>query len=586
MNFTELVTNPDVLRAIEQIGYENATEIQEKAIPLIKTGADVIGKSQTGTGKTMAFSIPMVEMIDTTESKRTAQALILCPTRELAMQVAEEIKKVTQFAEGIKTAVVYGGSPMDRQILNLKRANVVIGTPGRVMDHLRRKTLKLTNLKMIILDEADEMLSMGFKEDIQTILQDAPEERQTILFSATMPPAIMQITKEFQREPVTIEVARKQTVAKITQKYVDVPMGRKMDVLKLFLHMYSNDLAMIFCNTKKMVDEIEENLNKSGFKALGLHGDMKQEQRTKVMNAYKGGSAKILVATDVAARGIDVDDINYVINYDIPQNSEYYVHRIGRTGRAGKTGTAITILSGRRQQFELRDMQRDLKITIDQTAIPNFEDIKQENTNKNIETVAEVINGEVAETYTKMVEALMEKEFTAEQIAAAALQIHFQKLDSALHTIEQIKHRTHANNDDFQKLKIDIGRNKRVAPNHLVGAITERTGITSKNIGKIEIFDGFSIVSVLKADVDKVLESMVGCTICGHETKTVIDTKKDFGRSGGGRRDGGRRDFAKRDNGGRRDFGRSGSGRRDDRRDHKKRYDDTAKKVTPQKFND
>ncbi|MFI3115996.1 MAG: DEAD/DEAH box helicase [Clostridia bacterium] len=553
MNFNELITNQSILKAIEVIGYESATEIQEKAIPLIKTGVDIIGKSQTGTGKTMAFSIPMVEMIDTDEAKRTTQALILCPTRELAMQVADEIKKITQFAEGIKTCVVYGGAAMDRQILNLKKANVVIGTPGRVMDHLRRRTLKLSNLKMIILDEADEMLSMGFKEDIQTILQDAPETRQTILFSATMPPSIMDITREFQTEPVTIEVARKQTVAQIAQKYVDVPMGRKMDVLKLFLHMYANDLTMIFCNTKKMVDEIEETLNKSGFKVLGLHGDMKQEQRTKVMNAYKNGSAKILVATDVAARGIDVDNINYVINYDIPQNSEYYVHRIGRTGRAGKAGTAITILSGRRQQFELRDMQRELKITIEQTAIPNFEDIKDQNTLRNIERVAEILENAPQETYTNMVTKLVEKGFPLEQIAAAGLQMHFQKLDHALNTIEQIKHRSHANNNDFQKLKIDIGRSKRVAPNHLVGAITERTGITSKNIGKIEIFDGFSIVSILKSDVDNVLKAMVGCTICGFETKTIIDTKKDSPRSGSSRRDSSprsdrRRDFSRDNN--------------------------------------
>lgn len=537
MKFTELVTVESVLRAIEKIGYESATEIQQKAIPLIKTGVDVIGKSQTGTGKTMAFSIPMVEMIEANEDKRTVQALILCPTRELAMQVAEEIKKVSQFTDGIKTATVFGGAPMNAQIMALKKANIVIGTPGRVMDHLRRRTLKLQNLKMIILDEADEMLSMGFKEDIQTILEDAPDERQTVLFSATMPKAIMDITKQFQKSPETIEVARKDTTSQtIKQQYCDVPMGRKMDVLKLFLHMYNGDLSIIFCNTKKMVDDIEENLNNAGFKALGLHGDMKQEQRTKVMNAYKTGQGKILVATDVAARGIDVDDIRLVVNYDIPQNSEYYVHRIGRTGRAGKTGNAITIMSGRRQQFELRDMQRDLKISIEQTQIPNFDDIKEQNANRNMETVTDILAKEVDENYTKMAAALVEKGFTAEQIAAATLQMHFQKLDSALHGIDQIKHREHVNNDNFQKLKISIGRSKRVAPNHLVGAVTERTGITSKNIGKIEIFNDFSIVAVLKTDVDKVLESMKGCTICGFETTTVIDTKKDFGGGGNRRR--------------------------------------------------
>ena len=564
MKFNELVTLPSILRAIEEIGYEDATEIQEKTIPLIKTGVDVIGKSQTGTGKTMAFAIPMCEMIDTEESKRTIQALILCPTRELAMQVSEEIKKLTKYTDGVKTATIYGGSPMERQILNLKKANVVIGTPGRIMDHLRRKTLKLQNLKTIILDEADEMLSMGFKEDIETILADASEEHQTVLFSATMPQGILDITTEFQNSPVTVEVAKKQTtVANISQHYIEVAMGKKMDVLKLLLHKHSNELAMIFCNTKKMVDDIEENLSRAGFKVLGLHGDMKQEQRTKVMNAYKGGQVNILAATDVAARGIDVENINYVINYDLPQNSEYYVHRIGRTGRAGKTGSAITILSGKRQVYELRALERDLKIKIESMPIPSFTDIKESNTEKNVKSVEAIVSTEINETYSKMLDMLVEKGHTAEDIAKAVMQMHFSKLDEALNSIEVIRNKTYSDNEEFTRLKINIGRSKRVAPNHLVAAITEKTGITSKEIGKIEIFDAFSIVGVSKSNVDAVLEKMVDCTICGYEVVTTIDTKIAHAKKFDGRRDFSPRDRRPNNNGG----GRRDGFRRDSNRD-------------------
>ncbi|MEG0693180.1 MAG: DEAD/DEAH box helicase, partial [Oscillospiraceae bacterium] len=322
--FSELDILPEIRRAIDTLGFDTATNIQSQAIPMIKTGVDVIGRSQTGTGKTIAFGIPALEAIDVKDEKNSLQVMILCPTRELAQQACEEIKKLSQFMHGIKAVEVYGGVPMDRQIIRLKKANIVIGTPGRIMDHMRRKTLKVNNLKMIVLDEADEMLSMGFKEDIETILTDTPEDRQTVLFSATMPPSILAITKQFQKTPSIIEIDKKNvTLDNIEQFYIDAPMGRKMDALNLVLRFHQPKLAMIFANTKRMVDEITEYLCKNDFQAEGLHGDMKQSQRSKVMDSFKFGKTNILVATDVAARGIDVDDVDIVFNYDVPDNEEY-----------------------------------------------------------------------------------------------------------------------------------------------------------------------------------------------------------------------------------------------------------------------
>ena len=348
MRFEELNLSTPLLEAVAQLDFTEMTEIQEKAIPLLLEGRDVIGKSNTGTGKTAAFSIPILEQMGQLpqEERRSVCALILCPTRELAMQACDEIRKFARFQKQVKPVAVYGGASMERQIYQLKNgANLVVGTPGRVLDHLRRRTLKLDNLKTIVLDEADEMLNMGFREDIESVLAQIPEERQTVLFSATMPPAILAITKQYQKEPVLVQIqSAHRTVDAIAQFSVSVPMGRKTDALQLLLLSKQPKSAMIFCNTKKMVDELTEALCLRGFSAAGLHGDMKQLQRTQVMNGFKSGRSTILIATDVAARGIDVKGVDAVFNYDLPQDHEYYIHRIGRTGRAGKTGAAYNIL--------------------------------------------------------------------------------------------------------------------------------------------------------------------------------------------------------------------------------------------------
>lgn len=544
VRFSDLGLTPKVMRAIEEMGFETATSIQAQAIPLIRTGADVIGRSQTGTGKTVAFGIPAIEVIDTHEEKSSLQVLILCPTRELAQQACEEIKKLAKHKLGIRPVEVYGGVPMDRQVIRLKKANIVIGTPGRVMDHMRRRTMRIDKLKMIVLDEADEMLSMGFKEDIETILLDTPETRQTVLFSATMPPSILSLTKQFQTNPQIIEIDKKQvTLANIEQLYIDAPMGRKMDALNLLLRYYTPKLTMIFCNTKRMVDEITEYLTKNEFDVEGLHGDMKQSQRTKVMDSFKFGKTSILVATDVAARGIDVNNIDYVINFDIPQNTEYYVHRIGRTGRAGKSGKAVTICSGRRQVFTVRDIARAVKSDITMLNIPTLKDIKQKSTQSNLEAMEAIIAGEISPLYVTMLEELVAKGHEASTIAAAALQLSFSKSD--LESIEEIKTSprpspTSNMGGGFQKISINIGRDCRVAPNHIVAAITERAGISGGDIGKIEIFDEKTIVSVPADKAMDIMEAMIGCKVCGKPTMTTLiegSSRGSFDRPNGGRRD-------------------------------------------------
>ena len=311
--FDTISLSPELLRAVGDMNYTEATDIQAGAIPRILEGRDVIGRSSTGTGKTAAFGIPAVELTD--GGCKEAQVLILSPTRELAMQIAGEMRKYAKYKPGIGIATVYGGQSMELQIRQLRTANIVIGTPGRIMDHMRRRTLKLDALRLVVLDEADEMLNMGFYEDIQTILRETPEDRQTVLFSATMPPAIMKITAEFQRDPEIVAVDKGQrTLDTITQYFYAVPSARKMDALNLLLKRYAPASSVVFCNTKKMVDELVAYLTDNGFKAVGLHGDMKQMMRTRVMQDFKTGRTRILVATDVAARGIDVEDVDAVIN--------------------------------------------------------------------------------------------------------------------------------------------------------------------------------------------------------------------------------------------------------------------------------
>jgi len=514
LKFSELNLLPEMQRAIDELGFEQTTDIQAEAIPLLRTGVDVIGRSQTGTGKTLAFAIPAIECIDREEAEPTPQVLILCPTRELAQQGCNEIKKLTRFMLNIWPVDVYGGAAMDRQIMRLRRCNLVIGTPGRIMDHMRRGTLSLQNIRMVVLDEADEMLSMGFREDIETILKDIPETRQTVLFSATMPDAILELTEQFQKEPRMIEINKEQvTLDQIRQLYMEVPMGRKLDALILLLHAYDPRRAMLFCNTKLMCDEVASHLNKNGFTCEAIHGDMNQSQRTRVMEGFKSARLPILVCTDVAARGIDVSDVDYVINYDIPQNSEYYVHRIGRTGRAGKEGCAINICSGRRQYFQIRDIARIVKSEIKPIAIPTVAEIHERMDEKNLNRVQDAILNGVSERNMKLITDLLDKGYDLTMVAAAAFDLCFSRDESALQDI--VVERKVTMNGQYRKMALNIGRRAKIAPNHVVSAVAEKACIRGSAIGKIEIYDEKTVVGIPAEQAEEIVQALDGLKICG-----------------------------------------------------------------------
>lgn len=377
-----------ILRAVKEMGFENMTPIQKQAIPILMEGRDVIGQAQTGTGKTAAFGIPMLQRID--ENDRSLQGIILCPTRELAIQAAEELRKFSKYMHGVKMVPIYGGQDISRQIKALKGGvQIIVGTPGRVMDHMRRHTIKLQNVKMVILDEADEMLDMGFREDMETILGEIENEHQTALFSATMPQAILDITDKYQKDAELIKVTKKElTIPLIKQYYFVVKSVYKEEVISRLLELHGFKRSIIFCNTKRMVDELAENLKNRGYQAEGLHGDMTQKQRDFVMNRFKSGSLEILIATDVAARGIDVDDLEAVFNYDVPQDIEYYVHRIGRTGRAGKEGMAFTFAYGR-DLYRIRDIERVCKTKMTEMRVPKAKQVMDVKVDKVIASAVE-----------------------------------------------------------------------------------------------------------------------------------------------------------------------------------------------------
>lgn len=390
VKFEELQIDDRILRAVTDMGFEEASPIQAKAIPVQMEGLDIIGQAQTGTGKTAAFGIPLLQKIDPKNKK--LQAIALCPTRELAIQVADEIRNLAKYMHGIKVLPIYGGQDIVRQIRGLKDGTqIIVGTPGRVMDHMRRKTIKFDQVHTVIMDEADEMLNMGFLEDMETILSQLPEERQTIMFSATMPDAIQKIAKTFQKDPQIVRVVKKElTVPKVTQYYYEVKPKTKVEVMCRLLDMYAPKLSVAFCNTKRQVDELVQELQGRGYFAEGLHGDLKQIQRDRVMNSFRNGRTEILVATDVAARGIDVDDVEAVFNYDIPQDEEYYVHRIGRTGRAGREGIAFSFVVGR-DVYKLRDIQRYCKTKIVPQAIPSLDDITEIKAEKILDQAKQVM---------------------------------------------------------------------------------------------------------------------------------------------------------------------------------------------------
>lgn len=521
-SFTELGLSQELLKAVEDLGFEEPSPIQVLAIPALLTGKDAVGQAQTGTGKTAAFGLPILEKI---ASGKSVQALVLCPTRELAIQVSEELSKLAVHKRGVSVLPIYGGQPIERQLRALaKGAQVVVGTPGRVIDHLQRGTLRLNEARIVVLDEADEMLDMGFREDIELILEQSPADCQRVLFSATMPQPIRELSKRFLREPEMLTIAHKMlTVPAIEQVYYEVRPYQKMDALCRVLDSQGFRKALVFCATKRSVDEITVHLQQRGYQADGLHGDMNQTQRDRVMSRFRTDGIEILVATDVAARGIDVDDVDAVINYDIPHDVEGYVHRIGRTGRAGREGKAFTFVTVR-EQYKIREIIRYTKARIQPGQLPTLRDVSNIRTSKLLDEVRQTLADSPLDRWRVLVEDFQTEHFpdgdvSSRDISAALLKLLMQRdfgnQDNAPEVDElTMQPQRPAQNAEakskgkmqqpprrqesgpMSRLHIDVGRAHDVTPRALVGAITGESGIPGRSVGAIDIQNDFSIVEI------------------------------------------------------------------------------------------
>lgn len=526
LNFEEMNLSPEITKAIKDMGFEEATPIQSQAINIIREGRDVLGQSQTGTGKTAAFGIPCLEMID--DSDRSLQAVILAPTRELAIQICEEFRKLLKYKDSIKVVPIYGGQPIDRQIMALKRGvQVVVGTPGRVMDHMERRTLRMETVRMVILDEADEMLDMGFRDDIETILQKMPKEHQTVLFSATMPPGILSLTQKYQNEPEHVKVVRKELTAPlIEQEYFELGERHKTEALCRLIDLHNPTLCLVFCNTKRRVDEVVERLQGRGYFAEGLHGDLKQAQRDIVMKKFRNGTLEILVATDVAARGIDVDDIDIVINYDLPQDEEYYVHRIGRTARAGRSGKAFTFVVGR-EIYKLREIIRHTNAKIPKSKLPKLSDVEEAKAAKFLEKVKSVVDEGGLAKYINLVERLETDEYTTIDVAAALIKMNLydenvEEIIEESYSGKRERNHQRAPERGMVRLVLSIGREKGISPKDVVGALAGETNVPGKMIGAIDINNDYTYVDVPRDYVRDVIEGMKGKKVKGSKVLVQI----------------------------------------------------------------
>ena len=518
MKFSELNLSFELNRAIEELGFTEATPVQEQCIPAVMDGRDVIGQSQTGTGKTAAFGLPLLEKLEVLE-KRLPQVLIMTPTRELTLQVTAEMRKFAKYKEGIRVVSIYGGDPITTQIRDLKGgADIIVGTPGRIQDHINRRTLKFSSLKALVLDEADEMLKMGFKEAIEQILQDLPEERQTLLFSATMPKAILDITNNYQNNPVHIKTKQKEmTVNSVEQVVYEVNQGEKVKVLVQLMEYYRPESSMIFCNTKKMVDDLSGLIASKGYSTASIHGDMKQEMRSLVMAKFKDKKVQHLICTDVAARGIDIDGLDMVFNFDVPQETEYYVHRIGRTGRAGKSGISVTLVTPR-QRYVINELERLTKATIDRKEMPSLNDIQAVRFDHMTTDIMKTLKADIPVEIKTLVEKLVDQGLNPIQLSEALL-YKVIGADIFVEAQKPIEKQRRAQRINSSTIELDVGLKHGIAAAHLVSAIAEASGISGKDIGKIRIQDRYSHVEVPQEFVKEILEALNQGTIKSYKVK-------------------------------------------------------------------
>lgn len=509
--FEELNISENVKRALKEIRYNEMTDIQRQSIPYILDGRDVIGQSQTGTGKTASFCLPMIERID--KKSKKVQAIVLCPTRELANQVTHALRRYLKYEDNIKCMAIYGGESIERQILGLKKGvQIIVGTPGRVMDHMRRRTIKLNNVKIVVLDEADEMLNMGFEEDIEKILKDVPEERQTVLFSATMSKRILDISKKYLIKPKNIKIEAKElTVERIRQEAIEVKAKMKDETVCRILDVLEPKKAVIFCNTKKKVDTLIDLLKSKGYSAECLHGDIKQNQRDRIMKKFKTGDIKIMVATDVAARGIDVRNLELVINYDIPQELEYYVHRIGRTGRNGRNGIAYTFYTGK-EKSRIREIEKYANTKITEGKIPSLKEVDAVKCRKLVDNIEEIIKNKEFKN-TEVLDNLLNKNYSIQDIAKALATCLSVVQNNDLNSVSEFDYTPDEKGN--VRLFFSVGKKDKIMVKDIVGCIKAHTALTTDTIGRVNLLDNFSFVEVPAGYVEEVMRNVKGQEIKG-----------------------------------------------------------------------
>ncbi|WP_374024956.1 DEAD/DEAH box helicase [Mycobacterium sp. HNNTM2301] len=505
--FADLQIHPSVLRAIADVGYESPTGIQAATIPALMAGSDVVGLAQTGTGKTAAFAIPILSRIDVT-SKAT-QALVLAPTRELALQVAEAFSRYGAHLPKINVLPIYGGSSYTVQLAGLRRgAQVVVGTPGRVIDHLERGTLDLSHVDYLVLDEADEMLTMGFAEDVERILSETPEYKQVALFSATMPPAIRKLTTKYLHDPLEVTTkAKTATAENISQRYIQVAGPRKMDALTRVLEVEPFEAMIVFVRTKQATEEVAEKLRARGFSAAAINGDIPQGQRERTVAALKDGGIDILVATDVAARGLDVERISHVLNYDIPHDTESYVHRIGRTGRAGRSGTALLFVSPRERHL-LKAIEKATRQTLTESELPTVEDVNAQRVAKFADSITDALGRPGIDLFRKLVEDYEREHDVPLADIAAALALQARDGEEFLMAPEPPRERRERHTErrerperprqdrSFATYRIAVGKRHKIGPGAIVGAIANEGGLHRSDFGHIAIGPDFSLVEL------------------------------------------------------------------------------------------
>ena len=510
LNFADLGLSPEILKAVADLGFEQASPIQSAAIPILMEGHDVVGQSQTGSGKTAAFAIPAIEICSTQD--RMVQVLIMCPTRELAMQVADEVHKLSAHKRGIHAVPIYGGASYERQFHELKKGvQIVIGTPGRIMDHMQRGTLRLEAVKMVVLDEADRMLDMGFREDIEHILKATPNERQTVFFSATVSKPIRDLIERHSREPKSVKIEQKTlTVPAIEQWYFEVPQRNKREALLRLVDFHGFKLGIVFCNTQRMVDELADDLVAQGISADRLHGGLSQTQRTRVMNKFKQAEFEFLVATDVAARGIDVDDLELVVNYDLPYDAEDYVHRIGRTGRAGRKGMAVTFVTGR-DIYKIQHLERFTRTKIQRGKLPTANEVEERRLEGAFDQIREVL--ERGNLSSAPVDRLLEEGYSSTDIAAAMFELLTGGAPAPEEIVEPKAKKPERGSDmpppplrppsrGMRWVSLNVGREERVSPRDIIGLLEDSLGLPARSVGIIEIKPGQSFAQVPQQFLD------------------------------------------------------------------------------------